>query len=92
LGRIGGGEHERLGLLLGAQLAQTLDRAGKGELSAAEPLDEVAAPASADRLQILELRVDGAVTARDPLAAHAVARDDPLPLEQQLREGAAVGT
>ena len=34
-------------------------------------------------------RVDGAVSAADPLAAHAVARDDPLSLEQELGERAA---
>ena len=75
-----------------AQLAQALDRARQRELGAAEPLDEVAAPAGADRLEILQLRVDGAVAARDPLAAHAVARDDALPLEQQLRERTPVGS
>ena len=64
---------------------------GERELRAAEALDEVAAPAGADRLEILQLAVDGAVAARDALGAHAVARDDPLPLEQQLRERAPVG-
>ena len=90
LRRIGCGEHERLGILVGAELTQTLDGAGKRELRAAEPFDEVATAAGADRLEILQLGVDGAVPARDPLAADAVARDDPLALEQQLGERAPV--
>ena len=73
------------------QLAQPLDRAGQRELRAAEPLDEVAAAAGADRLERAQLAVDGAVAAGDPLGADAVARHDPLPLEQQLRERASVG-
>ena len=49
LRRIGGGEHERLRLVALArpQLAQPLDGAAERELRAAEPLDEVAAPARA---------------------------------------------
>ena len=70
-------------------LPQPLDCAGERELGAAEPFDEVAAPAGADRLEILQLRVDGAVAA-DPLA-DAVASDDALALEQELRERAPVG-
>ena len=73
------------------QLAQPLDRAAERELRAAEPLDEVAAPAEAERLERLQLAVDRAVAAGDALGADAVARDDPLPLEQQLGERAAVG-
>ena len=86
--RIGCGEHERLGLLVlaRAELAQALDRAGQRELRAAEPLDEVAAAADAERLERAQLAVDGAVAARNAFAAHAVARDDALPLEQQLGE------
>src|SRR6185312_16164980 len=38
-----------------------------------------------------QLRVDGAVPPGNPLAAHAVARDDALPFEQQLGERATVG-
>ena len=90
LRRIGGGEHERLRVVLGPELAQPLDRSGKRELGAAESFDEVAAPAGADRLEILQLGVDGAVAAGDPLAADAVARDDSLALEQQLGERAPV--
>ena len=60
---IGRGEHERLRLLVASMLPQPLDCAGERELGAAEPFDEVAAPAGADRLEILQLRVDGAVAA-----------------------------
>src|SRR6185312_5763390 len=67
------------------------DRARERELRAAEPLDEVAAPAGPDVLERLELAVDRAVAAGDPLRPDAVARDDPLPLEQELRQGPAVG-
>src|SRR5205823_6899127 len=61
------------------------------ELRAAEPLDEVAAAAQAECLERAQLTVDGAVAARDALGAHAVAGDDPLPFEQELRERAPVG-
>ena len=93
LRRIGRGEHERLRLvaLARAQLAQALDRAGQRELRAAEPFDEVAAAADAERLEVAQLAVDGAVAAGDPLAAHAVARDDALALEQQLGQRTPVG-
>ena len=92
LRRVGGGEHERLRLVAvpRPQLAQPLDRAAERELRAAEPLDEVAAPARAERLERAQLGVDGAVAAGDPLAADAVARDDPLALEQELGERAPV--
>ena len=62
------------------------------ELRAAEPLDEVAAAADAERLEVAQLAVDRAVAAGDSFAAHAVARDDPLPLEQELGERAPLGT
>jgi hypothetical protein len=93
LRRVGGGEDERLLLLVLArpELAQPLDRAAERELRAAEPLDEVAAAAKPQGLERLQLAVDGAVAAGDSLAADTVARDDPLPLEQELGEGAAVG-
>ena len=93
LRRVGGGQDERLLLLVLArpELAQPLDRAAERELRAAEPLDEVAAAAEPERLERLQLAVDGAVAAGDSLAADAVAGDDPLPLEQELGEGAAVG-
>ena len=91
LRRVGGGEHERVGVVPAlAQLAQPLDRAAERELRAAEPLDEVAAPAEAERLERAQLGVDRAVAAGDALGADAVAGDDPLPLEQQLGERAPV--
>ncbi len=89
---IGGGEHERPHTGVGAQLAQPLDRARQGELGAPEALHEVAAPTAADRLQSAKLAVDGSVSTRDALAAHAVTDDDALALEQQLREGAPIAT
>ena len=55
LRRIGRGEHERVSLWLthvgGSQLAQSLDGARQRELRSAEALDEVAAPADAERLE-----------------------------------------
>ena len=93
LGRVRRREHERLWLLSLArfQLAEPLDGSRERELRAAEPLDEVAAPADAERLQRPQLAVDRSVAAGNPLAADAVARDDPLPLEQELGERAPVG-
>jgi signal transduction histidine kinase len=92
LRRIGGGEHERLRLAAFArpQLAQPLHRPAERELGAAEALDEVAAPARPERLERTQLLVDGAVAAGDALAADAVACDDALPLEQELRQRAPV--
>ena len=92
LRRIGGREDERLrsSSSPAAQLAQPLDGAPERELRAAEALDEVAASAEAERLERAQLPVDRAVAARDSLGADAVARDDSLPLEQQLGERAAV--
>ena len=93
LGRVGRGKNERRGVrvaLASPQLAQPLDRPRQRELRPAETLDEVAAPADAERLERLQLRVDGAVAAADPLAADAVAGDDPLPLEQELGERAPI--
>ena len=74
-----------------APVAQALDRAGQGELRAPEPLDEVAAAADAERLELAELPVDGRVPARNALGADAVPGDDPLALEQELGEGARFG-
>ena len=68
--------------LLRRLLAEPLDRAGERELRAAQAFDEVSAAADAERLQLAQLAVDGRVAARDPLGPHAVARDDPVPLEQ----------
>src|SRR5207253_5330962 len=88
LRRIGCRQHERLRLVtvLRAELAQPLDRTAERELRAAETLDEVAAPARPERLERPQLRTHRAVAAGDPLAAHAVARDDALSLEQELGE------
>src|SRR5436190_2726423 len=93
LSRVGGGEHQRLLFLavLGLELSQPLHGPAKRELGAAEPFDEVPAAAEPERLERPELAVDGAVTARDPFAADAVARDDALALEQELGERAPVG-
>src|SRR6266545_4976059 len=92
LRRIRGGQHERLRFvsLARTQLAQALDRAGRRKLRAAEALDEVAAAADAQRLEVAQLAVHSAVAAGDSLAADAVARDDALPLEQELGESAPV--
>ena len=89
---IGRGEHERIRLLalLGAELTEPLDRAAERELGSAETLDEVAAPREPERLERLQLAVDGAVPADDPLAADAVAGDDPLPLEEQLGQSTSI--
>ena len=89
LGGVGGGEHERR--LLFGLLAQALDGAGERELRPAEALDEVAATADAERLQLAKLSVDRRVAAGDSLAAHAVAGDDALPLEQELGERTRIG-
>ena len=93
LRRVGRGKDERFGLLAlaRAQLPQPFHCAAERELRAAEPLDEVAASADAERLERLQLAVHRAVAAGDPLGADAVARDDPLALEQQLGESAAIG-
>jgi len=86
-------EHERLRLFpfSRAQLAQALDRAPERELGAAETLDEVAAAADPERLELAELSVHGRIAARDALGAHAVAGDDALALEQELCKGTRIG-
>ena len=88
LRRVGRCDHEGLVLLalLRAELPKPLDRAAERELRPAEPLDEVAPPAEPERLERLQLPVDGAVAARNTLGADAVPRDDALPLEQELGE------
>jgi len=73
------GENERLRILVGAELAQALDRAGERELGTAEPFDEIAAPAGADRLEILQLGVHRAVAAGDPFARHRPPGDHAVP-------------
>src|SRR6478672_8096084 len=54
VGRVGGGEDEVRAVAFG-QRAQALDRAGEGELGAAEALDEVAAAGGAEQLEVAEL-------------------------------------
>src|SRR5437763_9248554 len=78
-------EHVRLVAFARSELAQPFDCTAECELRAAEALDEVAAPAEAERLERLQLTVDGAEPAGDPFGADAVAGDDALALEQKLR-------
>ena len=91
LRRIGGGQHDRRRLLVGALRAQALDGAGQGELRAAEALDEVAAPAHAERLELAEGVVEDREAAGDPLGQHLLAGDDAVALEQQLGQRAPAG-
>jgi hypothetical protein len=92
LRRVGRCEHECVGILGPlAQIAQPLDRATERELRTAEALDEVAAPAQAERLERPQLRVHCAVAAGNPLGTDSVARHDSLPFEQELGEGTAIG-
>src|SRR5262249_35238621 len=74
------------------ELGQPLDGTRQRELRAAQTFDEVAAAADTEGLECAQLPVHGAVPTGNPLAAHAVARDDALPLEQQLCERARIGT
>ena len=76
---------------LGGQRAQALDRAGEGELGAAEALDEVAAAGGAEQLEVAELRVEGREAARHALGEDGLAGDDPVALQHQLRLGAEAG-
>ena len=89
LRRIGRGEHERLGLVAAPrrpELTKPLDRTWQRELRTAETFDEVPAPADAERLERLQLRVHGAVSTANPLATNTVAGHDALALEQELGE------
>src|SRR5919206_2345208 len=88
LRRVGGGEHERRALVVGPLAAQALDRAGQRELRPAEALDEVAAPAGADGLELRERVVQAGEAAGDALGQHLLARDDAVALEQQLGQRA----
>src|SRR4029077_10743457 len=89
---IGRGPHEHLRVLAfpRSQLTEPLDRAAERELGTTEALDEVATPAEAERLERLPLGVDGGTPAGNTFGADAVAGDDALALEQELRQGAAV--
>src|SRR4051794_12716841 len=91
LGRVGGGEHQRRRLLEldPAGGPQPLHRAGQRELGAAEPLDEVAPPRDAERLQRAQRVVQGREAAGDPLGQHLLAGHDAVPLEQELGERTA---
>ena len=90
LGRIGGGQHQRLALAVMARLAQTLERAGQGELRATEALDEVAAAGRADRLEGGQLGIDAGEAAGQPLGLDGRARGDAVTVEQDL--GLRAGT
>ena len=68
-----------------AEGAQPVDRARRAELGGAEPGDEVAAAAPTGLLERRQHLVDGGEPARDPLAHHGAADDDPVPIEQPLR-------
>ena len=91
VGRIGGGEQQEGAVGFG-QRAQALDRAGEGELGAAEALDEVAAAGGAEQLEVAELRVEGGEAAGDALGQHGLAGDDAVALQHQLGLGAQAGT
>src|SRR3954471_22313755 len=89
LGRIGRGQdHRRLALAVAGR-PQPLDRAGERELRAPEPLDEVAAPARAERLELRERVVEDREAAGDALGEDLLAADDAVALKQQLGERAA---
>src|SRR5207248_10908147 len=88
VGGIGGGEHQRAGRFVIAQRSKALHAARQGELSTAEPFDEVAAARRAERLEVHELAVERGEAARYALGEDGLARDDAVALEQQLRERA----
>ena len=68
--------------------AQALDGPRQRELRAAETLDEVAAARDPERLQTAQLGVERREAARDAFGEHELAREDPVALEQQLRQRA----
>jgi hypothetical protein len=83
LRRISGGKNLRRRLLPSlTQLAEPLDRATERELCATKTLDEVAAPAQAQRLERAQLSIDRAVPAGDAFGPNTISRHDSLPLEQ----------
>ena len=93
LRRVGGGEHERRRgrARLAGVGTQALDRAGQRELRTAEALDEVAAPADAEGLEVAERVVERGEAARDALGEDLLTGDDAVALEQQLGQRAALG-
>src|SRR5213078_4112265 len=76
--RVGGGEHERRRgrARLAGVGTQALDRAGQRELRTAEALDEVAAPADAEGLEVAERVVERGEAARDALGEDLLTGDD----------------
>src|SRR6185437_12133021 len=64
-----------------------LDRARQRELRPAHALDEVAAAADAERLELREGVVQRREAALVALREHLLARDDAVALEQQLGDG-----
>ena len=88
LSRIGGGQHDRLGLAARlAQVAQPLDGARQRELGAAEALHEVAAAGGPGQLERRQLAVQGAEPAADRLGPHGGSRHHAVALEQDLGPG-----
>src|SRR5215210_220663 len=86
VGRVRGGED--LDRALGArERPEALDRAGQGELSPSEALDEVAAPCRAEQLEVLELSVDRGEPTRDALRDRGLSGDDSVTLQHQLGQG-----
>ena len=72
--------------------AQALDRPGERELGPAHALDEVPAPADAERLEVVEGVVQRGKATANVLRQHLLARDDPVALEQQFGQRApAIG-
>ncbi len=99
LGGVGGGDHERARALAAGlractysresqrgRGAQPLDGSGERELCAAHALDEVAAPADAERLELGERVVEQREAALDALGEDLLASDDAVALEQELGE------
>ena len=71
-----------------ARVAQPLDRARQRELRAAAAVDEPAAPAGAERLEVRERAVHAREAARHLLGDHRAARQHAVALEQQLGDRA----
>ena len=69
--------------------AQSLDRPRQGELGSSEPLDEVAAPRDAERLELCELGVTAENPPGIPSATDVLAGEDAVALEQELGERSA---
>ena len=87
-GSIGGRTADRRSAS-GSASAQTLDGARQRKLRAAHPLDEVAPAAHAQGLQFRERVVQQSKATFDPLGENLLAGDDPVALQQQLRQRAS---